>query len=130
MLEQFNREAGTTCEFEVFQGVYGAMNHDEFVRILLSSPYEKVIPDITYDELLEIITRVYNAQGSVSHTNFWISLLEKNLPDPRISELIYWPDQYFNDDQHSNLSPKEMLDIALAVKPSEPIALPPSSLTN
>jgi hypothetical protein len=115
LLEQFNREAGTNLAFADFQRIYQAMDHETFVRGVLSEPAVRRIPDITYDELLELVTRVCNAAGEEHEYSFWLSLLQANLPDPRLSALIYWPGEYFGDGDNSRqLSPREILDIALA----------------
>ncbi len=36
LLEEFNCEAGTSLEFADFQGIYGAEEHDTWVRRLLT----------------------------------------------------------------------------------------------
>jgi hypothetical protein len=116
-LEEFNRDAGTRFTFADFRGIYGGMEHETWVRQVLSGSAVIKIPDITYDELLELLTRVCRAAG-VEHENyFWLRLLEANLPDRRLSDLIFWPGNYFGDGDNSrHLSPKEILDIALAAK--------------
>jgi hypothetical protein len=117
LLDEFNRAAGTAFAFEDFQGIYGAMDHETFVRQVLSEPAARKVPDITYDELLELLTRVCRAAGVEHEVYFWLRLLEANLPDPRLSDLIYWPGQYFGDGNNAReLSPREILDIALAAR--------------
>lgn len=55
-----------------------------------------------------------------------MSLLEANLPCRNVSDLIFWPGHYFGDGDNSrDLTPKEILDIALAAG-DEPIPMPPS----
>jgi hypothetical protein len=122
-LREFNREAETSFEWIDFQGIYGGTDHTTWVRNVLSDRAAREIPDITHDELLELITRVLRAQGSEHEQYFWLRLLKANLPDPNLSDLIYWPGEYFGDGDNSRqLSPQEILDIALAAKPTE---LPP-----
>ena len=119
-LEEFNREAGTDLAFLEFQGIAGGMEHETFVRQVLCEPAARKIPDITYEELLELVTRVSGAAGAEHELHFWLRLLEANLPDPRLSDLIFWPDEYFGDGGSSReLSPKEILDIALAANPTD-----------
>jgi hypothetical protein len=38
LLEEFNREAGTSLEYDDFQGIYGGMDHDTWVRAVLCGP--------------------------------------------------------------------------------------------
>jgi hypothetical protein len=90
------------------------MDHETWVRSVLSRRGHRRIPDITRDELLELIRRVSMSAGKDSEINFWVGLLEANLPDPRISDLIFWPGEYFGDgDETRELSPEQILDIAL-----------------
>lgn len=113
-LDEFNCIAGTSLEWLEFQGVYGGMAHETWVRQVLSEPYAVKIPDIAYDELLEIFTRVCTSGHKEHETYFWIKLLEANLADPRISDLLYWPGEYFGDDDNMReMTPKEKLDAAL-----------------
>lgn len=79
-----------------------------------------IIPNITYEELLELMMRVYNATGSETEHDYWLELLEVNLRNPRLSDLIYWPGEYFGDGNNSReMSPKELLDNALADRPEQ-----------
>src|SRR5438105_4438338 len=89
-LAAFNAEAGTALAWLDFQGIYGGQDHDTWVRQVLAEPFEKRIPDITREELLELIRRVRENDGELHKIAFWLRLLEVNL-DPRISDLIFWP---------------------------------------
>jgi hypothetical protein len=116
LLDEFNREAGTDLNFTDFQCIYGAMEHATWVRQLLSEPAVKPLPDVTYEELLELITRICRVHGAEHEIYFWLRFLEVNL-DPRISDLIYWPGEYFGDGNNAReLSPKEILDTALRAR--------------
>src|SRR5262249_56832026 len=97
------------------EGVEGGMEHERGVRAVLSEPAARPVPDITRDELLELIRRLSTAAGEEHEQIFWLRLLEANVPDKRISGLMFWPGDYFGDGNNSrNLSPEEILDIALA----------------
>jgi hypothetical protein len=114
-LEEFNRGAGTNLAFADFQGVYGGQDHDTWVRSVLAEPFQKPIADITRDEFLELIRRVSAALGKEHEIAFWLGLLEANLPGRRISDLIFWPGDYFGDGDNSReLTPEQILDIAQA----------------
>jgi hypothetical protein len=117
LLDEFNREAGTSLHFADFQGIYGGMDHEVWVRNILSEPALKPIPDITRAELLELLRRVMTAAGKEHEINFWLGLLQANVPDKRISDLIFWPGEYFGDGDHSReLTPEQILDIAVAAR--------------
>ncbi len=111
-LVEFNRLADTSLDFAVFQGFSGGMEHDTWVRTVLSEPFTGKPLELSRDEMLEIITRLCTAAGEEHELVFWIKLLERNL-DPRISDLIYWPGEYFGDGNNSRrMSPEEILETA------------------
>lgn len=123
LVEQFNREAGTHCEFHEFQGIYGSTDHETWVRTILSSPSARPIPDVTREELVEVTRRIADGQGKEHQVNFWLDLLQANVPDPAVSDLIFWPNRYFEVEDAPDLTPDQIVDIALGYKP---IQLPPS----
>jgi hypothetical protein len=119
-LDEFNRKAGTAFTFSDFQGIYGGTDHETFVRQALSEPAVRKVPDVTEEELLELLRRVCGAEGAEHEIAFWLRLLEANLPDPRLSDLIFWPGEYFGDGNDARqLSPREILDIARAAHRAE-----------
>lgn len=112
-LAEFNRMAGTSLQFAEFQGISGGMDHDTWVRNVLSQPIAERHYELSPNDMLEIITRLCKAAGEEHERCFWVRLLETNL-DPRISDLIYWPGEYFGDGDNSrSMSPEEILDTAL-----------------
>ena len=59
-------------------------------------------------ELIDIVRELYNSEGKTEvEENSLLDLLEKNVPHPEVSDLIYWHD----------LTPEEVVDRALAYKP-------------
>jgi hypothetical protein len=114
-LDEFNRAAQTDLAFADFQGIYGGQDHATWVRKVLAAPFRKRLPGITREELLELIRRVAQADGEEHEIDFWLGLLAVNIPDPRISDLIFWPGEYFGDGDNSRaLSPEQILEIAQA----------------
>ncbi|UVM48251.1 MULTISPECIES: hypothetical protein [unclassified Pseudomonas] len=112
-LAEFNREAMTELEFIDFQGVYGGQAHDTWVRKVLAKPYELRVADVTKQELVELARRVMEGDGADHEVEFWLSMLEINIPNDRISDLIFWPDEYFDDVNYSQeLSPEQVVEIA------------------
>lgn len=112
---EFNREAQTTLTFTDFQGIYGGQDHDTWVRQVLAAPYERRLPDVTRAELLELVRRVMENDGEEHEISFWLEMLALNIPDPRISDLIFWPGEYFGDGDNSReLSPEQIVDVARA----------------
>jgi hypothetical protein len=126
MLDEFNREAGTELELNDFQGIYGWTDHESWVRQRLVTREARAVPDISYDELLELTTRVVRDDGAEHEIEFWFALLEKNLPDPRLFELIHQPHAYFGGHTGRDLTPREILDTALAA-PRARFIVPPAA---
>ncbi|WP_454867063.1 hypothetical protein [Pseudomonas lini] len=113
-LAAFNREAMTELKYIDFQGIYGGQDHDTWVRKVLAIPYERRVADVTKRELIELARRVMEGDGADHAIEFWLSMLEINIPNDRISDLIFWPDEYFGDgDNLQELSPEQVIEIAL-----------------
>lgn len=113
----FNREAMTALEFIDFQGIYGGQSHDTWVRKVLATPYERRVADVTKQELVELARRVMEGVGADHEVEFWLSMLAINIPNERISDLIFWPDEYFDEaDYPQRLSPEQVIEIALKDK--------------
>ena len=116
-LREFNERTGTSYELSEFQGIFGGMEHETWVRTLLCEPFATKPLAPTRDELLEIITRLTAGDDEVHEQFFWIRVLETHL-DPEISDLIYWPGEYFGDGDNSReLSPQQILETAFESKP-------------
>jgi len=62
---------------------------------------------MTREELIELVKKISAAEGTEEEINNMLSLLKKNVPDPRVSNYIYWDD----------LTPEEVVDKALKYKP-------------
>lgn len=116
-LAAFNREAKTDFEFIDFQGIYGGQDHDTWVRQVLGTPHEVHVANITQAELVEMARRVMKCEGPEHAIYFWLSMLKINIPNERISDLIFWPGEYFGDEydegNSQELSPEQVIDIAL-----------------
>jgi hypothetical protein len=119
-LEEFHRLSGTDVPFEHFQGIYGGEEHEDWVRRLLMSQRTSTIPDLTRADLIAVFDKIrsrYSGQCSPAELDFVLAQLEHNLGDPQISDLIFWPGEYFGDgDNTREMTPEEMAEAALARK--------------
>ncbi|KQQ53852.1 hypothetical protein ASF84_18790 [Pseudomonas sp. Leaf127] len=114
-LATFNREAMTAYEFIDFQGIYGAQEHITWVRRVLAVPHQRHVADVTRSELIEMARRVMDSDGPEHDIGFWLDMLAINIPDERISDLIFWPDDYFGHETDGQaLTPEQLIDVALA----------------
>jgi hypothetical protein len=83
---------------------------------------------VTYEELLELTERVCEARGSEHELSYWLDVLEANIPEGRITDLIYEPEDYVGcGGEAVNMPPKDILDKALAAPKRRAIQLGPST---
>jgi hypothetical protein len=67
------------------------------------------VPDITRAELVEIVRRILAAD---EHADYYVLLLEANVPHPRVADLIFWPPPELVD-----APPERIVDAALSYRP-------------
>ncbi len=118
-VSQFNREVGTNFKYDELCEIWSYMEVEEFVRSQLRTSQARKIPDITYEELLELMNRVCKLQGTESEVAFYTRMLEKNLPIEDLWVDIFW------QSSDRKLSSQEYLDRALAFRPKPPLITPP-----
>jgi len=70
---------------------------------------------LSREELVKLVAAIMNGEGTEEEIDNMIHLLRRNVPDPSVSNLIFWNDE--------ELSPEEIVDIALNY---QPIILPES----
>lgn len=70
----------------------------------------------TKQQLIELVRRIMNAECTEEEQDEMLDLLERSVPHPEISDLIFWDDR--------NLTPEEIVEKALRYQPI--IAPPPS----
>lgn len=60
------------------------------------------------EDLIMLVEKIMKCDGTEEEIDEMIELLEKNVPDPRVSDLIFWGEEK---------SPQEIVEIALNYKP-------------
>ncbi|MBF8775226.1 hypothetical protein [Pseudomonas fulva] len=114
MVLEFNQLASTSFDFLDFQGIYGGQDHDTWVRKVLYEPYIKPVADVTTDELVEMMRSVMECEGAEHEVDFWLFMLEVNVPNKRLVDLIFRPRVYFADPDFSQeLSPEQAVYLAM-----------------
>lgn len=99
----------------------GGQERITWVRSVLSTPHQQRVVDITRSELIEIARRVLESDGPQHVIEFWLDMLAINIPDERISDLIFWPDDYFGrKTDRQTFTPEQLIDVALAGRPIAP----------
>lgn len=56
-----------------------------------------MIKDLTYHEAAAVLESVSNVELSESATSYFLEWLETQFPEANMSDLIYWPDEWFDD---------------------------------
>jgi hypothetical protein len=113
-LQTLSALAGKPVRKPDVDGAFGDAEPETFARDLLLDRVP-IPTDLSYDEMLELVRRICNVEGSEFQIGYWLRCLEANTGNSRISDLIYWPGEYFGEGENAReLSPKEILDAALA----------------
>ncbi len=92
-LAEFNRLAATDLAFEDFQGIYGAEDHEDYVRRILYSRAIKPTPGAMREELAEVVRRSMPQNGHADYQAY-MAVFDVNVPLPRASNLIFYPPDY------------------------------------
>lgn len=87
-LNEFNKLAKTNLPLSDFQGIYKSENPDDFVRRVLFQGHLTPDPNISLEEMTEIVSRV-----QICHNDheFYLELFLVNCKHPSGTDLIYWP---------------------------------------
>ncbi|MFU1797446.1 bacteriocin immunity protein [Paenibacillus azoreducens] len=70
--------------------------------------------ELSKKELLELVEKIMQADGSEQEIDEMIDVLERNVPHPQVSDLIFWNEK--------ELTPEEIIEEAMNYKP---IIIPP-----
>lgn len=65
--------------------------------------------DLTRKELIDLVEKIKLGDGSEDEITEWLNILADNVPDPNVSDLIFFSD--------IELSSEEVVDKALSYKP-------------
>ena len=113
MINDWNRQVVNPYEFSDFRDFSSWTDAKNFTRMAFNQ--EKYVADLTWDELVQIISFVCNAEGKESEQSYALGLLEINF-DANPSDLIYWPNEWFQDEDmlHVDLTPEEIAGYLMA----------------
>ena len=98
-------------QFEV-DSAFGSVNPRSFAFDLLVRSV--AIPgEISRSEMLEMLQHLLQPKRGEVRDAFWLACLTRGTGDSRISDLIYWPGEYFKDGNNNReLSAEEILHLA------------------
>lgn len=105
MMINWNAQVVTPCGFSDFRDYNSWTSEKEFTKIAFNQV--KYLDDLTYEELINIVDFICLAEGSESEHSYAMKLLKVNFKSFS-SDLIYWPDEYFNIEEVDDLSSEEI----------------------
>jgi hypothetical protein len=113
-LRQVSLISGRIVDIPMVLYAFGAHRSECFARRLLID-WHDLPRDLSKHEMLELLEAICTGKGSEDRIEYWLKCLTVNTGDQSLSDLIYWPNYYRNGEYGGrDLSPAEMLDIALA----------------
>lgn len=105
LMKDWNIQTVSPYEFSDFRDYNSWTSAKEFIQMAFNQV--TYIDDLTYKELINIIEFISSAEGDESELSYAIDLLEANF-DANSSDLIYWPNEWFNDEDIDELSFEEI----------------------
>ncbi|MDP9313661.1 MAG: hypothetical protein M3R24_22740 [Chloroflexota bacterium] len=73
-----------------------------------------MVTKLSKAELITLVDRLLQAEGTAEETLEWLNLIERNVPSPHVQGLIYWPHRYGLGDTPTA---EEIVEKALRCKP-------------
>jgi hypothetical protein len=99
----------TGHDYSEFREYWGAESREEAAMRAARPRYPRV-PDITRDELVEIVGRIRTCQPP--DQDWYLLVLETNTAHPAASDLIFWPSP-----ELESASEEEIIDAILSYRP-------------
>lgn len=114
-LARWNRRSGRIYTPSEFTTYYGATTTETFVRTALLTIDARMVDDLTYPELEDVLSEVLSGRLSEADGDFYIAWLAANLPGASLTDLIFYPDVWFGYGTEAlhDLSPREILAYAM-----------------
>ncbi|MBK0032092.1 hypothetical protein IBT47_07340 [Erwinia sp. S43] len=106
-IAEWNSQVPNPYAYSNFRDFSSWTSAKQFTKIAFNQ--EKFYEDLTWEELVQLITFIYQAEGSEADVDFALRLLEKNFT-ANPSDLMFWPNEWFKDETnlHISLSAEEM----------------------
>ncbi|GID97609.1 hypothetical protein ACFQFC_23855 [Amorphoplanes digitatis] len=101
----FNADTGHSYNAEHFLTYWESRDVEDFA-LEAARPSRPKVPDITRDELVEIVRRILAAEDA---SDYYLLLLTTNVPHPRVGDLIFRPPPDLVD-----APPERIVDTALS----------------
>jgi hypothetical protein len=95
-LQRWHAHARRRCDPYDFRTYWKAVSKETFVLEALN-PEPKFDKDVAYSEALAVLDAVATAAMPESEIGYYLGWLEAQFPGSNMSDLIYWPDEWFGD---------------------------------
>lgn len=69
----------------------------------------KIMEKLNREQLIELVQRIMNGEGSEDEQDEWLELLGQQVPHPEVSNLIFWDER--------ELTAEQIVDEALNYRP-------------
>ncbi|MBW8354077.1 MULTISPECIES: hypothetical protein [Pseudomonas] len=128
LIQQWNSHAGRPFEFHEFLVMHSHTSAENFLRTAFHQ--KRYVDDLSFDEACAVADFICQCEGTESDTDYALGLLETNFPEANASDLIFWPNAWFDDEDllHIELSSAQIIGYLMA-KSSRPLQdAPPITL--
>lgn len=96
LLTKWHHHATRIYDPTEFTTYWKAIDLKEFVREALN-PRPKMVEDLTYSEAAAVLECLSEAELSSNESSYFLEWLETQFPNTNVCNLVYWPDQWFDD---------------------------------
>ncbi|MCK9814960.1 hypothetical protein M1B35_12690 [Pseudomonas sp. MAFF 302046] len=128
LIEQWNSLVGRPFEFDEFRDLHSHTNAEDFIRSTFH--HERYVDDLSFEEACALARFVSHSEGDDSDVHYALKLLEINFANAEASDLIFWPDDWFNDPDllDVELTPQEIVGYLMAKSGRRLADAPPITL--
>ena len=96
LLKEWHSHARRKCDPYEFRTYWKAVSKETFVQDALN-PEPTFDKDVVYSEALAVLDAVSTATVPEGEVGYYLGWLEVQFPEANMSDLIYWPDEWFGD---------------------------------
>ncbi|MBD2801018.1 hypothetical protein ID854_11275 [Xenorhabdus sp. M] len=113
LINEWNKNASREFEFHEFRDLHYYTDSESFIH---SAFYQiKYIDDLSFQEAIALINIFFETHLHEPDVYYAKDLLERNFPNIDISDLIFWPNDWFQDNElEAELTTEEILGYAMA----------------
>lgn len=96
LLQEWYQHANRVYSLDYFQNFWKSTSEESFVRTALN-PQPGCDEELQFAEACAVIDAFTSAELSEHEKNYYLEWLELQFPQSNISDLMFWPDEWFGD---------------------------------